>query len=128
MLVAAYIELSQRLEEVHQETASSCGTVADCLRAVIDRVVEMELPRTPPVMTSKITRWAFYDPGYTKLDEIQQHLVLMGRDNAHAVQSKLAELRADFGWEAKGMPAGEGSAIPDEALEPLVKTLETLWR
>lgn len=66
----------------------------------LDAVLEVDLPDVEPDMVAGVHAWQFSDTEFRSLSSTQQHLLLMGRDNARTVQAKLAEIRQQVGGAA----------------------------
>lgn len=63
----------------------------------VDAVLEVDLPEVEPDMVAGVHAWQFSDADYRSLSPAQQALLLMGRDNAQTVRTKLVEIRQHLG-------------------------------
>ncbi|MEN8164460.1 MAG: DUF3014 domain-containing protein [Acidobacteriota bacterium] len=99
--------------------AGSSSTDAEFFRAAlietIDSVLAIEIPDVEPDMVAGVNAWQFADTEYRSLSPAQQHLLLMGRDNARAVRAKMVEIRQHL-----GEPDGIEPDQPSNRNEPVV--------
>ncbi len=74
------------------------GDLESRLRATIAALLAFNPPDIEPTMVASGPGWAFAEPEYDSLPAAERHLLLMGRRQARAVQSKVDEIRLAFGW------------------------------
>ncbi len=102
-----------------QADGTSSSTEVESLRTnlidVLDATLAVDLPDTEPDMVAGVHAWQFADAEYQSLSPAQKHLLLMGRDNARAVRSKLVEIRRRLG-ESDGI----GTDQPATRTEPVL--------
>lgn len=85
------------------------------LTKTIDAVLAVDLPEIEPDMVAGVNAWQFADTEYRSLSTAQKHLLLMGRDNARAVRTKLIKIRQHI-----GQPGGIDTYQPAIRTDPVV--------
>ena len=98
-----------------EEIASILNESAEIARAgfvtALDQLLAAPVADEDPDMESKGWYWGFADEDYETLTLAQKHMLLMGRDNAKIVRSKLETLRETFAEPA-------GAPLPSPTLPP----------
>lgn len=92
--VALYRELEPLVDEAHREIAPPGQLFQERLVAAIDHLLAAPLPEAPVEVVEKVVTFSYADQRYESLSTAQRQLLRMGPENATAVRSKLAELRA----------------------------------
>jgi len=75
------------------ERTSSGNSLRDQLMRRIDEILAFDLPDVEPDMQAGKVAWNFADESFRKLGTPERDLLLMGRSNAEAMKSTLAEIR-----------------------------------
>lgn len=96
--VAVFRELEPEIEAIRRDMAWHRGDFEDRLRLAVDHLLAVEIPSGPMAVERRTASYAFADDEYELLSGAQRQLLRMGRSNAMAVQAKLHDLRAVFGW------------------------------
>lgn len=95
------LDLSDIDTVLHHVEVSGDPADAQALRAAlidtVEAVLEVDLPEVEPDMVAGVHAWQFSDTDYRSMSPAQQHLLLMGRDNAQTVRTKLVEIRQQLG-------------------------------
>jgi len=89
------------LKGLSPQTATADHTEGDLesrLRATIAALLAFNPPDVEPTMVASGPAWTFAEPEYDSLPAAERHLLLMGRRQARAVQSKLDAIRLAFAW------------------------------
>jgi hypothetical protein len=100
--------LAPELETEHREIAWHRGSFDDRLRQAVDHLLAVEVPDGPIEVERRTRTYRFADDRLEHLSDAQRQLVRMGRANATAIQAKLRDIRAAFGWP-------EPATIPEAA-------------
>jgi hypothetical protein len=87
-----------RLEPSFVTADRTEGDLESRLRATMAALLAFKPPDVEPTMVASGPGWTFAEPEYDSLPAAERHLLLMGRRQARAVQSKLDEIRRAFGW------------------------------
>ena len=97
--------------------AARAAEVEDQVRAALDHVLDVHVADGPVEMEQRSTRYVFAEDDLQALRPIQQHLVLMGPDNAARVQAVLKEVRDLLGGDEA--PAGTRATVLAAASPPV---------
>lgn len=104
--VAVFRELEPGIEAIRRDMAWHRGDFEDRLRLAVDHLLAVEIPNGPMEVERRTASYAFAADEHELLSGAQRQLLRMGRSNAMAVQTKLQDLYAAFGWqEAPAVPA-----------------------
>jgi len=90
--------LEPEIEAIRRGMAWSRGDFEDRLRQAVDHLLEVEAPTGPIEVERRTTSYAFARDEHEALTGAQRQLLRMGPGNAAAVQAKLREIRAAYGW------------------------------
>jgi hypothetical protein len=111
--VEIYRRFGPRLEEIYREIAWADSGFDDRLREAVDHLLEVEVPSNQIEVEQRAIVYAYAEDGLERLSGAQKQLLRMGPGNARAVQRKLGELRAAFGWpEVIPVPVAAPPAEP----------------
>jgi hypothetical protein len=110
-LAAAFSANEPALQVAYRDMSLVGGDFQLRLAEAIDHLADMELPEVEPAMRSRGRYWGFADDDLEALSPLRKHLLLMGRDNAEAVQNYLRGLR--LALALPGPPTDSGIATAD---------------
>lgn len=96
--VAVFRELEPEIEAIRRDMAWHRGDFEDRLRLAVDHLLAVEVPHGPMEVERRTASYAFAADEHELLSGAQRQLLRMGRSNALAVQTKLQDLHAAFGW------------------------------
>jgi len=96
--VAVFRELEPGIAAIRRDMAWHRGDFEDRLRLAVDHLLAVDIPDGPVEVERRTASYAFAEDEHELLSGAQRQLLRMGRSNALAVQAKLVDLRAAFGW------------------------------
>jgi len=105
-LAAIFFEAEPAMQVAYRDMSLEGGAFNDRVAEAVDHLLALEIPEVEPAMRSRGRHWGFADDELEALSPLQRHLLLMGRDNALAVQIFLRRLR--LALALPGQPVDSG--------------------
>ncbi len=91
-LVQWYVEMKPLIDEAYEELGYPDDEFTDALQDAITRVLDMEIPKQPVVLTRQSVMYKYADADLEKLDDTDKLLLRLGRENLLVIKSILLEI------------------------------------